>query len=398
MRKTSTLLQGSVRLEAVGALPAGLLNACARAGVPFWQAEPADACTLRLTVRRRDLHRVRRLAMSAQCTVRVCAERGAPKYARRLHRRWVLLIGLPVCLALWFLSSLFLWDIDIVGNETVPDSTILRALDDNGVCIGSFWPSFTSDMIRCGVLLQLPELRWITVNVHGSRATVIVRERTPVPEIVDERQPADIVAAKAGVVSRLEIFSGAATVETGQTVLPGELLVTGLVPSSFSPPRLVHAAADVQARTWYDSTALTPLTRLEKVPTGEYFTRWAVAFGKQRINFYRNSSISHPGYDKIIKETQLGLRGVFAFPVTVIRERFERYETHESAVEREPVEAALRQRLLQQLSHELDGGTALSVRFSVSAQGDLLAVTLRAECLENIALTVEHAPQRGMNE
>ena len=102
MRKTSTLLQGSVRLEAVGALPAGLLNACARAGVPFWQAEPADACTLRLTVRRRDLHRVRRLAMSAQCTVRVCAERGAPKYARRLHRRWVLLIGLPVCLALWY--------------------------------------------------------------------------------------------------------------------------------------------------------------------------------------------------------------------------------------------------------------------------------------------------------
>ena len=89
---------------------------------------------------------------------------------------------------------------------------------------------------------------------------------------------------------------------------------------------------------------------------------------------------------------------MFAFPVTVIRERFERYETHESAVEREPVEAALRQRLLQQLSHELDGGTALSVRFSVSAQGDLLAVTLRAECLENIALTVEHAPQRGMNE
>ena len=398
MRKTTVLLQGSVRLEAVGALPSGLLNACARAGVPFWEAEPAGDCTLRLTVRRRDVRRVRRLAVSAQCTVRMCAERGAPRYARRLRRRWALLIGLPVCLVLWFLSSLFLWDIDVVGNETVPDSTILRALDDNGVYVGSFWPAFTSDMIRCGVLLQLPELRWITVNVHGSRATVIVRERTPVPQIVEERQPADIVAAKAGVVSRLEIFAGAPSVETGQTVLPGELLVSGLVPSTFSPARLVHAAADVQARTWYDSTALAPLMRQEKTPTGDGFTHWAVALGKQRINFYRNSSISHPGYDKIIKETQLGVRGVFAFPVTIIRERFERYELHETAVEPEQAEAALRQRLLQQLSRELGDGTALSVRFSVSAQGSLLAVTLRAECLENIAHTVEHAPQRGMNE
>ncbi len=32
------------------------------------------------------------------------------------------------------------------------------------------------------ILMEIPELSWMTVNVNGFRATVIVRERTPVPE------------------------------------------------------------------------------------------------------------------------------------------------------------------------------------------------------------------------
>ena len=59
----------------------------------------------------------------------------------------------------------------------MPDEEILRALEQNGVGIGTFSFSLDPEGLRNRVLLEIPELSWLTVNVSGCRATVQVRER-----------------------------------------------------------------------------------------------------------------------------------------------------------------------------------------------------------------------------
>ena len=380
------LMRGCVTVTVEGALPEKLLNLCAGNGLRFWNASPASGYSLTMTIYRRDHSRLCALAERAQCRITSSSERGLPRTARPLKRRYAFIIGVALAAALLFWSSLFIWDLDVYGNETVSDAEILAALDECGVGVGSFWPFMSSDLIRCRVILRVPELKWLTVNVRGSHASVIVREATPKPELRDEYTPTDITAAKAGIITNIMAYAGETQVVKGQTVDQGELLVSGGVRSTLAQPRFLHACADIYARVWYDLTAKCPLKAAEKRYTGRSTTRYALIFGDERINFYGNSGISGAGCDKIISERSLAIKGVFALPVTLVKETLTEFETVYSEPNRQYLQNRLRELLNDRLARELgEDGTLIQSSFSAAVQDGYLVVTLHAECVENIA-------------
>ncbi|MGI5936553.1 MAG: sporulation protein YqfD [Oscillospiraceae bacterium] len=387
MERIIYTILGYVRVEVSGAQPVNVLNLCADTGVKFWWVEYVDEFTLRLTVRSRHLPKLQDLVRRGQCSVKWVKPCGFPVHLKKLRGRYVLLAGLLACLAALAWSSLHIWEIEVKGNETVPAWRILGALDECGVGIGSFWPSISTEDVRSRVQLILPEISWLTVNVQGSRAEVLVRERTLKPEIVDEKTPHDIVAGKTGIISEMRVYRGAAAVSVGQTVLAGEKLVSCYVPSSFAPPRMVHALADVKARTWYEISAAAPLKYREKAYTGRESTKYALILGTKRINFYLNSGISEPNCDKIITVDQLKWENVFALPVKLVTEKYLEFETRSVPEDRsglrKRLEAQLMSRLLEQIGED---GKVVSSQYSFSEKNGLLTVTLRAECTEQIAV------------
>ena len=150
---------------------------------------------------------------------------------RRLRHRLALMAGLAVCFALLAASRLFAWEIAVEGNENVSKGEILRALAECGVESGSFWPSWSADAIKNGVILRIPELAWVGVSVDSSRAVVRVREREPAPELRDNDEPYSVTARKTGIIERMQVYFGAPLVEVGDAVLEGEPLVSGRVES-----------------------------------------------------------------------------------------------------------------------------------------------------------------------
>lgn len=393
MEKTTNLLRGCVRVEIRGAFPENMLNHMARAGIAFWGAEPADEFTARFTVYSRDLEAVRHTASAAQCSVSVLGRKGSTVILRRLRRRRVLLISLVVCLLALGASSLFIWNIEVTGNETVSDGEILRALDECGVSIGSFWPDFSSDLIRNSMLLKMPELRWMTVNVSHSRAEVIVRERVPKPDIVDNDEPVNVVARKTGIITRMSVLQGSPTVRVGDAVLGGELLVTGAMESPYAEMRFVHAMAKVEAAVWYELTAEAELSEYAKNYTGREGTRWALLLGGRRINFYRNTGKYDNSCGKITSIYPFSLKDVFTLPLTLVREDFQEYESSEIRRDEAALRKSLEAKLSAVLSAELDGrGEVVSASFVSSEKNGLMTVTLRAECREDISVEEPFVP------
>lgn len=381
-------LRGWTELEVQGALPERLLNAMASRNIPFWAVEKADGCTLRFRVRRKYAETVSGLALKSQCQVTCCVHCGAPVKLRTLRARYALIAGAVLCTAVLAVSSCFVWEIRVEGNETLSTGEIVRALNDCGAGVGSFWPGFTGDSLRNELLLRLPELRWAAVNYDSSTITVIVREKTEKPEMVDEHEPAHIVADRAGVVSEISALMGKPQVLVRQTVLEGDPLISGAVPSTFGDTRLVHALGTVRARTWYEIRASRSLMETQKAYTGRETSRWALTFGTKRVNFYGNSRIYGGECDKIIRESPLSVPGVFTLPVTLVRETYRQYTPTATAQAAE----GLRQEMEQQLRAYLDtliktgSVTAANVRFS--ERDGVITATLTAECLEDIGKTV----------
>ena len=385
-------LRGRVRLEAEGAFPERLLNLCAQRGVLFWNVEWLEPTRLRFTVTRRGWRMVLPLGEKAMCTVTRCGQDGLLAFLGRFRRRYALLTGLALSLGAVCLLSQFVLTVEVVGNERVPTAVILTELYRQGLRPGAYGPGLDAAELRTRALLRLPELSWMSVNLYGTRAQVLVREATPRPEVVDESRTGDVVAKAGGIVVRMDTLSGEALVKEGDTVLEGETLISGSVvldaPQYSELPDLgtlrVRAEGSIRARTWRTLEAALPLEAQVKDYTGAEQSRWLVSFLGRSFVFCGNGGISFDKYDKISQVWELVLPGGLEMPLAVRRETFREYAAAPAAVDREAARALLEERLLAALEAEVGEGEIVSARYEAREEDGLLTVTLQAECVEEI--------------
>lgn len=380
-------LRGQVRVRVESPFPERVLNLCGARGVAVWDLEWESAAAFTCRIARRDLNTLRRGAEPLDCALTVLRREGAPDFLLRFRRRQALLIGLVACGLALVVGSFFVWDFEIEGNDTVPAERILRALEHQGVGLGSFGLSLDGEDLRNHVLLEVPELSWIAVNVSGFRAHVQVRERIAPPELVDETAVCNLVARRAGLVQEVRALDGVAAVLPGTSVTEGQLLISGVEDLETLGARTLAGLGSVKARTWYALTVSVPLSVPEKQRTGSK-TGVSLIFGTHRVKFFSNSSIAGTKYDKITGSHQLSLLGI-RLPLRLETERWQFYST--ASV---PVDAARAQALGEQILQERlvtlvePYGTVRSTLCSTRSRGGVLDVTLTAECMEEIGQRV----------
>ena len=375
-------IAGWVTAEITGAEPERMLRALAERGITFWGATPPRDYKLTVQVPRSAARLIRPLAAANGCEGVISARHGLPAAFHKVRHRYMLLACIGMIAALLYVGSAFVWQIDIEGNGSVPEGPIRQALQACGVDIGAYWPGFSQDQIRNSVLLRVPKLRWMTVNMRGSHAQVIVRERWEHLPVVDRRSPMKIVAAKAGLVEHVQALHGTAETDENMAVLPGQTLIGAYVTGRDGVLGPGRAIGTVTARTWYELTAKCPMAEAVKTPGGEEHTRWALILGKNRINFYKGSSICPAGCDKIIVAYTPHIQGLFTLPVTLEKTVYTAYETKSEQTDRQE---ALQYQLMERLGSLIGpDGEVLSNAFSASEKDGVLTVTLRAECREQI--------------
>lgn len=381
-------LQGQVRIRVETPFPERVLNLCGARNLAFWDMEWESETAFTCRLNRRDYYALRRAVKQLDCRLTVVRKEGVPFFLGRFRRRHALLAGLTLCSALLFFGSFFIWDFTVEGNQRVTDEEILRALQRQGVGIGTFGISLDTEDIRNHVLLEIPELLWITVNVSGCRAYVEVRERVEAPEPVDEREPTNVVARRDGLILDIQAMDGVRCVLPGTSVEAGELLISGVEDTETVGARVLTGMGTVTARTWYSLDTAVPLQAEEKQYTGEEKLGISLIFGTHRVKFFRNSSIEGAEYDKITNRRPWSLLGV-PLPVTLVTEQYRFYET--VSVEQSPAQAEkAAEAVLTEYLHSLvePYGTVKSTLCSARQKGDTLLVTLKAECEEQIGESV----------
>lgn len=402
LKKAVKLLRGSVCVRAKSAYPERMLNLCSARGIEFWDVRWIDDTALSFCVARGDLRALRRAAEGCGAEVSIERTAGTPFFFARLRRRHALFAGGILCAALLLVNSLFIWDFEVTGNETVPTETILHALREHGVHRGTFIYSFRSQDICNRVLPELKDLCWVAVNVRGCKAYVQVRERVRAPERVNESEPTNVIAAKPGLITKVRALDGEKRVLSGTSVQQGQLLIAGVVDTGGTEKpsvttRFLAGKGEVWARTWYDLTVRVPLTYEKKVYTGKEKRSHTLIWGENRLKIgAKGSSICNVDCDKIKNQTQWTLFGLFALPVTWETETLLPYELEVTPRSRADAESQGKDMLETYLAALLgETGSVTQRRFSTAVEGDTLVVTLSAECEEQIGKEVPIAVSEG---
>ena len=308
MRTLLAWLFGFVTARMVGSEPEALLNQCAQQGLTLWKMERLDPVTLLVKVPAIQWRRVEALAERMGCQAEDIQRRGVPCFLGRFRRRYGLLVGLVLCLLLFGVGSRTILTFDVTGNETVSAQEILGQLRLCGVSVGTYGPKIPIRTVENQMMQALHQLSFFSINVHGTRAEIIVRERDAIPDLRPENIPGNVVAAASGEITHIEPWAGDALVQEGDGVAAGDVLISGAMEMDTSnplelvrPKRLVHAEGKVLASTRRTLTACLDLTAQGKRYTGEETTRYALSILGKRVKFFRNSGISYANYDTITK-------------------------------------------------------------------------------------------------
>lgn len=402
MRHLMNFLRGMVCVRLTGLFPERMVNLCAQAGIDFWAMEWLDEHTVRFTTRRGSLGLLEELAVRAGCQVERESSRGLPDFLGRFRTRYAFLAGLAFALCAVSFLSRFVLTVEVSGNEQVPSAVILSQLRRLGVRPGAYGPALDRKQLAQEALVELKDLSWMAINLHGTRVEVIVREAIKEPERIDETGWFDIVAQADGIVTHIEPEQGDALVGDGDVVAREDVLISGTVtlePPLYSdqPVRYyqTHARGRVWARTWRTLTAAIPAETETKDYTGAEKSVWSVNFFGRRMKIFGNTGISWPMYDKITTVRPAVLPGGRELPFSLHRETYREYLPRTVEVDREAARALLEERLQKQLAVLIgEDGEVESTRFSARISGGRLEVTLTAQCLEEIG---EERPGAALN-
>ena len=396
MKWLMNLIRGTVSVTVTGAFPERLLNLCAQQGVAFWGLRWVDESTLIFITRRGTLSKVQSLAERLSCVVETGNGRGIPFFIGRFRYRYAFLVGLTISVLTGMILSNFVLTIQITGNDTVSTGEILTELRRLGVKEGMYGPDLERVEIAQQALLVLDELSWMAINLQGTCVEVIVRERVLPPETKETEGVSHVYAEAGGIIMNMRVLDGMAMVADGDTVAKGDMLISGDVEmkapeyntEASSQWLTVHARGEVFARTWRTLEGKIPLTATVKDYTGDVEVRRSLDILGNRIDFFGNGSISGAKCDKITDVYQWHMPDGATLPISFSVETTQEYTPVLVEVNTSAAQELLEQRLLDDLIQQIgETGEVISTKYTARAEGEMLYVTMTAECKEEIGVT-----------
>ncbi|MBE7017027.1 MAG: hypothetical protein E7420_02540 [Ruminococcaceae bacterium] len=379
-------LSGMAHIRIKGLIPESFLNSCADAAIELASIRRIDKFTAELKVHTGDIEPCKNIAKKCFCDLTVLSS--GKEWIRTFRRKILPVIFMISLIGLVFWSKFYVWEIELKGNKNIPDGEILCALSECGVGCGSFWPGFSADSIRSKMLYRIPELSWITVNMHGSLAEVIIVERKSPPEMIYENECSNIISDKDAFIMEINTLEGKSVVKSGDAVKKGDILISGIVESSYSPPRFLHSLGSIKAETNNIFSAIRPSIKQKRIATGEKSRKYALIIGNKRINFYSSSSISDSFCDKIISVWSPEIKGLIKLPLSIVKETSCYYTCEEYETDYYVAAQELEYCLREELSREIKDGEILGEKLNFSKNEGLIISTLRVRCVENIGRTV----------
>ncbi len=298
-----------------------------------------------------------------------------------LKRRPGIIFGIILSLFFIHLSTFYIWSVRIEGNKDIPDSEIIRLLGECGFGEGTKKSTADTEEIESIMLRKCHGISFISLNVHGMVAEVIVHERTTADRALDGSIPYNLVADCDGVIVSSLILEGNALFETGDTVYKGQLLVSGLIDDAVGGTRTARAKGKVWARTHRTLTFEIPLKE-----TVKEYTHTKTVMGVRVLghSFYKPIDDPCPNYETELLDEPIHLLGL-ELPLTRETRHINYYEL--SAVTLTEDEA--RERALAEygsyISTELEGATLTDEAFSFETKEDRLIMTAEVSAIENIA-------------
>lgn len=385
-------LKGYVLIKVWGFAPERFFNLCAGKNILLWNIrKEADAYYMCISLS--GFKSLRKIARKTKTRVVIKKRFGLPFLMPRLLKRKAFLFGLCLACFFWFVSTRFVWEISITGNNSLTDDRFTAFLQEEGIFVGCRKKNVDIESLEKEARKTFPEITWISAKFSGTELAISVKEADGGSQSAREEGFADLYAEKEGTIVSMVVRSGVPMVKIGDRVEVGTLLVSGEVPvynddETIRKYRETYADADIVIRRKENIYETLSFVREKKVYTGREKKKYVFRFFGKEILLGKEGGF--PYYTMVEETKDVSIMKGFSLPVSFGQKVYREYLPTESMYTLKEAKSLLSEkykRILQGLSEK--GITVLEKQVKMDSEEGKWILTGELTVEEKIGVQIE---------
>ena len=305
--KSVKKMKGIIKISVEGFFVERFINLCLYEKVEIWDIERVNDGVIYVKIYPYSYEKVNDIATKTKCKLEIIEKNGVPFVIKRYRHRKIFAILTAAVVTVITITNLFVWQVDIIGEFSIPIEEIKELLNEENIKVGVLKKDIDIDACKLNISLKRDDIAWLGISIKGTKVTVEIVEKTLAEEDKYQGTVGNIISDKEGIVEKIYVAEGTAMVKKGEIVDKGSLLISGLVNSELSESRYVRASGEVTLRTTYIEKTKIPFEKDLVTKTGQvkkYYklkiNNYVINLGNKVTNFEKYDS--NDNYIQILRK------------------------------------------------------------------------------------------------
>ena len=377
-------LFGYVSFELIGEYPEKFINFTVKNKINIWDIKKYGF-VLSGKVRASEYRQLRFCAKKVHCKIKIKSKKGFPFIKMKYKKRIGFFFGVLFFLVLVYAFSLFVWNVDVSGNENIKSEEILQIINELVIRPGTFKKSINVSNVKLLAMEKLEDVAWMSINISGSKVNISIKEKIKKPDISKSGEPCNIVANCDGKIERMETFKGMPCVNVGDVVVKGQLLISGVVEDLNGGSYFLDSDGKVFAKTVKKITEKVKTNQTIIKDTGKSVTRLRLEICGGKMPFWGYWNNISDNYQVETTESGMNFFGL-EFPIKICKEYCKEQEKQEITLTSEEAYLQIENNILKRENEEFKEISILDKTIKKSENNGELIEEVEYICAENIAV------------
>lgn len=375
---------GYLRISIEGYYIERFINICKKRNITIWNLKRNKNTMLFFNVRIKEFKEVCKIVKQLNCKLKIRSKKGLPFLMYKYKKRKAFAILLIIVVFIIGLSSMYVWNVDIIeeNNQELPN--IRQDIEEAGIKLGTLKSKINSKEIINKIRLKRNDVAWMGIEKKGTNIIVKLVKADQKPEIVDTNEYCNIVSDKTGVITKINAQNGTANVKVGDTINKGDILINGWMEGKYTGIRYVHAKGEIEAKVWYTKNKKIPYILTQTRETGNQENKYSLKINNFEINFLKKYS-KFEIYDTIETDSKFRIFSDFYLPISVVKTTFKEKENYTQKYTLEEAKTLGIEELQEELKKEIkDEKKIVNKNINTYEKEDGVEIYVTYEVLENI--------------
>lgn len=223
-------LSGVVTVQIEGFFTERFINLCKINNVKIWDIRNIVKGVIRFKINIKDFKKLRKISKKTKCKVSIKEKKGLYFTLFKYRKRKLIFVLLFLIVIFSISFSTFVWNIEVLGNESISKNEIIDNLKESGLYIGKSKIGLDKKDIVNNFRTKLSDVSWVGLEIDGTKAIVKIVEKTKIDEgNIQNINPGDIIATKSGVITKIVAEKGTSKYKAMDYVEKGNVVIEGNV-------------------------------------------------------------------------------------------------------------------------------------------------------------------------